>query len=172
MDITIRRTRPSDAAALERFYRDLSEESRRLRFFGCSRGISHRQSVSFCTPDHHHREGFVAVAADPSSHCRTMVGVTIVGHLCVEPTDPITAEVAIAVSDRFQRRGIGRRLMVAGIDWARSVGIHRFTATTLEANGPIKRLLAGLRLPTTTRAEGTDTANVTIDLDRPLRAAA
>jgi acetyltransferase len=107
------------------------------------------------------------VAADPSS------GATvIVGHLCLEPTDPITAEVAIAVSDESQHRGIGRRLMVAGIDWARSVGIRRFTATTLEANGPIQRLLAGLRLATTTRAEGTDTAVVTIDLDRPLFAAA
>ena len=30
--------------------------------FGGLRGISHLQSTSFCTPDHEHREGFVAVA--------------------------------------------------------------------------------------------------------------
>jgi GNAT superfamily N-acetyltransferase len=162
VDITIRRMRRTDSAELERFYAALSEESRRLRFFGYSRGISHTQAVSFCTPDHHHREGFVAVAAGSSS-----AGGLIVGHLCLEPTDESTAEVAIAVADAFQHRGIGRRLMAASIDWARSVGIHRFTATMLEANGQIQRLLDGLGLATSTCGEGPEMAVVTIDLDRP-----
>jgi acetyltransferase len=165
--ITIRPALPTDAEALERFYAGLSEDSRHLRFFGCTRGISHSQSVSFCTPDHAHREGYVAVLSSGGPGPDL-----IVGHLCLEPIDDATAEVAIAVADAYQHQGIGRRLMAAGIDWARAVGIARLRATMLALNIPIKRLLAGLGLTTSTSTEGLDTTVVWIDLAPPLSAAA
>jgi acetyltransferase len=123
--------------------------------------------LSFCTPDHAHREGFVAVAPSGRSG-----DDTIVGHLCLEPVDASTVEVAIAVADEFQHRGIGRRLMDAGIAWARQMGIARLTATTLSANVPIRRLLAGLGLAVSTTAEGLDTSILSIEVSRPLPAAA
>ena len=166
MMVTIRRTAPTDADALQRFYAYLSEDSRHLRFFGCSRGISHLQAVSFCAPDHEHREGFVAVNTGDDGR------PVIIGHLCLEPADERTAEVAIAVADGFQRRGVGRRLMSSGIDWARSVGITRLTATTLATNVPIQRLLAGLGFATSVRAQGANTTLVSIDLMRPALTAA
>jgi acetyltransferase len=167
MTITIRPTLPTDAEALERFYAGLSVDSRHLRFFGGTRGIDHGQSVSFCSPDHAHREGYVAVwSSGASGHD------LIVGHLCLEPIDEVTAEVAIAVADAYQHQGIGRRLMAAGIDWARAVGIDRLKATMLAMNTPIKRLLAGLGLATSTSTEGFDTTVVWIDLATPLSAAA
>lgn len=167
MAITIRPTLPSDAEALERFYADLSEDSRHLRFFGGLRGISHSQSISFCTPDHKHREGFVALASTKDGDQSL-----IVGHLCLEPVDAQTAEVAIAVADAFQRQGIGRQLMTAGIDWARSVGITRLTATMLAMNLPIRGLISSLGLATSTRAAEFDTIGVSIDLTRPALEAA
>jgi acetyltransferase len=165
MEITIRSTLSTDAEALERFYADLSEDSRHLRFFGCSRGISHPQATSFCTPDHEHREGFVAVRTSDDGK------TVIVGHLCLEPADGRTAEVAIAVADGFQRQGIGRRLMASGIDWARSVGITRLTAMTLATNGAIHRLIAGLGFATSITAQGANTTMISIDLKRPALAA-
>jgi acetyltransferase len=167
MAITIRPTLPSDTEALERFYADLSEDSRHLRFFGGLRGISHIQSVSFCTPDHQHREGFVALASTEDGD-----QPLIVGHLCLEPVDERTAEVAIAVTDAFQRQGVGRRLMTAGIDWARSVGITRLTATMLAMNLPIRRLIGSLGLAMSARAEGLDAVGVSIDLSHPALVAA
>jgi len=167
MKITIRPTSPGDAEALERFYADLSEDSRHLRFFGGLRGISHTQSVSFCTPDHEHREGFVALA--PSEGGGQPV---IVGHLCLEPVDAHSAELAIAVADAFQRQGIGRRLITAGIDWARSVGVTRLTATMLATNVPVYRLVRGLGLAMSTRPQGIDAISVAIDLTRPAVVAA
>lgn len=167
MDVLIRRTRPTDAAALERFYAELSDESRRSRFFGFARGISHDQSRSFCLVDHRHREGFVAIdrAVQPG-HDR------IVGHLCIEPGPGDSAEVAIAVADAYQHRGIGHRLMATGIDWARAVGIERLTATMLATNGGIRRLTTGLGYATSTRPCGPDITEITIHLDQPaLRAA-
>ena len=105
------------------------------------------------------RSLFVAVVNDgPEGQDR------IVGHLCVEPDGADTAEVAIAVADEFQHRGIGRRLMAAGAAWARRERIARFTATMLASNAPIHRLLVGLGLPTRLRYVGGGVAEITIDL--------
>lgn len=157
--VRIRAIRPSDARELERFYATLTEESRRTRFFGFASGLSHSQSVSFCTTDHDHREGFVAVVdGDPAGQDR------IVGHLCLEPDGADAAEVAIAVADEFQHRGIGRRLMTIGAAWARREGITRFTATMLASNAPIHRLLVGLGLSAQVRPVGGGVAAITIDL--------
>src|SRR4051795_210307 len=117
--ITIRPIRPDDAPALERFYEALSDESRRRRFFACTRGLSHPPATQFCCPDHVHREGFVAVAGlgDASR---------IVGHVCLEPARDGTAEIAIAVADELQGRGIGGALLDAAVAWALEAGIDRF----------------------------------------------
>lgn len=141
-DVRVRRIRTTDAPAIEHLYAALSAESRRTRFFAVGAGVSHRQSVSFCTPDHDHREGFVAIACQATPGTERMVG-----HLCLEPAGPGVAEIAIAVADGSQHRGIGRRLMEAGIEWARAEGYLRLTATTFAGNAPIHRLLAGLGLP-------------------------
>lgn len=127
--VRVRAIAPSDALELERFYAALSPDSRRTRFLSVGSALSHAQSTTFCTTDHDHREGFVAVVDDgPASLER------IVGHLCVEPDGAESAEVAIAVADEFQQRGIGRRLMNAGAAWARRERIARFTATMYASN--------------------------------------
>ena len=157
--VSIRRIRPSDIPALEQFYAGLSPESRRTRFFAVGTGLSHQQSVTFCTPDHDHREGFVAIA-----HGRGHDDEHIVGHLCLEPAGVHVAEVAIAVADAVQHQGIGRRLMEAGVRWARAEGFTTLTATSYTGNAPIHRLLSGLGWPSHTRATGSGTEGVTIDL--------
>jgi len=157
--VHVRAIRPSDAARLEQFYAALSDESRRTRFFFITPGLSHAQSISFCTPDHDHREGFVAVA-----HGAPFTDEAIVGHLCLEPDGKDAAEVAIAVADGFQHRGIGRRLMAAGIAWARREHIDRFTATMLTHNAPIDRLLVGQGLPVRERLIGGGVVEITIGL--------
>jgi GNAT superfamily N-acetyltransferase len=157
--VRIRAIRPSDEAELERFYAGLSPESRRTRFFSISPGLSQAQSHAFCTTDHDHREGFVAVARIGPEH-----GERIVGHLCLEPSGSKAAEVAIAVADAFQHHGIGRRLMTAGAAWARREDITRLTATMLMGNAPIHRLLAGLGLATRMAYVGSGLSEVTIEL--------
>lgn len=157
--VQVRAIRSTDAEELERFYTGLSAESRQTRFLSISSGLSHAQSVSFCTTDHDHREGFVAVVEGaPGPNER------IVGQLCLEPDGAAAAEVAIAVADEFQHQGIGRRLMAAGVAWARDEHIAALTATMLAANAPIHRLLVGLGLPTRLRCVGAGLAEVTIEL--------
>jgi acetyltransferase len=163
--VVIRPIHPSDRDALERFYADLSEESRLRRFLGVTRGVSHDQSGAFCAPDHDHREGFVATVASSSS------GDTIVGHLCLEPISAADAEVAIAVADAYQHRGIGRRLLTAGIAWAERAGFRALVATTFPWNTRIHGLLRTTGRPAEIRMTD-DLSIVTIRLGRALPAAA
>jgi acetyltransferase len=158
-EVRIRPIRPRDAPGLERFYAGLSDESRRLRFFAATRGLSPVQSAAFCSADHAHREGFVATIRGPRRGRDR-----IVGHVCLEPAGDGRAEVAIAVSDEFQRAGIGRRLMTAAIAWAQAAGVATLTASMLTSNAGIHRLMAGLGLPSRLRQSGVDTSRVEITL--------
>ncbi len=159
-DIVVRRIVAADHDGLCRFYAGLSEESRRTRFLGPTNGIGDGQSTYFCTPDHAHREGFVAVSVVEGRGD----GEQIVGHVCVEPDNPETAEVAVAVADDLQGRGIGRRLVDAAVAWARRDGIRTLTATMLADNPAIQRLLTGLGLPSVAVAVGAGVVEVRIDL--------
>jgi GNAT superfamily N-acetyltransferase len=131
-----------------------------MRFFSITAGLSDAASISFCTTDHDHREGFVAVIG------RHGEGNEIVGHLCVEPdaNSRSSAEVAIAVADAYQGQGIGRRLLRAGLEWARHEGITRLTATMLAENGAIHRLLLGCGYPSRVRYVDGGVSEVAIDL--------
>jgi acetyltransferase len=156
-DVRLRPIEAADTRGLLAFYAGLSEESRRTRFFAPTTGIGSGQSTWFCTPDHAHREGFVAVTGSGSAE-------QIVGHVCVEPDGPAAAEVAIAVADGFQGQGIGRRLVDAAVAWARADGIRVLTASMLAGNPSIQRLLTGLRLPCLTTPVGCGVIEIRIDL--------
>lgn len=154
----IRPIAPADVPALERFYAELSAEDRRTRFMHVGARLSEAQAVTFCTPDHAHADGFVAVVTEAPGRER------IVGHLCMEPDGAATAEVAVAVAGEFQGYGVGRRLLAAGVAWARHEGITRLTATMFVDNAPIQRLLRGLDRPTTERSLGGGVSEVVIDI--------
>jgi GNAT superfamily N-acetyltransferase len=156
--VQIRRIRPDDRDALAAFYAGLSAESRRTRFLGPTGGIALNQSTYFCCPDHEHREGFVAVAGPVGRLDR------IVGHVCVEPDGPFSAEIAVAVADDIQGRGLGRRLVDVAVAWARVDGFTTLTATMLAGNPQIQRLLSGLGLASTTTPVGAGVVEIRINL--------
>jgi acetyltransferase len=163
--IRIRPIVPTDHAALQVFYAGLSDDSRRTRFLGPTNGIGRNQSTYFCTPDHAHREGFVAVRGPFRGP------TTIVGHLCVEPDGPARAEIALAVANELQGRGIGRQLVEAAVVWARGDGLRTLTATMLADNPAIQRLLTGLGLPSVAVPIGAGVVEVRIELGVILSAA-
>ena len=157
--VRVRAIRSSDAAALDRFYCELSNESRRARFLHACVGLTQTQCATFCRTDHDHREGFVAVDGSRGDDER------IVGHLCMEPDRSSAAEVAIAVAEEFQHRGIGRLLLTEGVAWARRERVAKLTATMFAGNTAIHRLLIGLGLPARERYIGAGVTEITIDLD-------
>jgi GNAT superfamily N-acetyltransferase len=149
--IEIRRVRPSDWMKLREFYALLSPDSRRARFLGSGAGLSDAQSLSFCTPDHVHGEGLVALA-----------GERLVGHLCLEPCDAEQLELAVAVSDDCQGRGVGRRLFEAALSWASRGGFRSIVATAYADNARVLRLLSSA--PHGAVIRGPDAGVVTVDV--------
>lgn len=112
----IRRARAADGPDLRRFYAELSDESRRRRFLGFSRGLTEAQAHRFS------RHGFVATVPAGSAE-------RIVGHLSLEPIEPHVEEIAVAVADEWQHQGIGRALYAAALRSAESRGVGRLEAT-------------------------------------------
>lgn len=142
--VTIRPVEPGDAAALRAFYEGLSPESRYRRLMSMGARVGERDANRFCRADHDHREGFVAVA-EPGEAMPRSDAPEIVGHICLEPCEPGVVEMAVAVADRVQGRGIGRALTAASLGWAERHGIRWLRATMLSDNAGIIRLLQSLR---------------------------
>ena len=120
---TVRATSAADAPALEEFFRQLSEESRMLRFFTAG------------DPPH----DLVARLSDSSDPSRTLTLVVerasqIIATASYIAVGSDTAEVAFAVADGFQGKGLGTALLERLAAAAVSRGFHRFEATTLAHN--------------------------------------
>ncbi len=164
-DLVVRRIQPSDRELLPDFYASLSPDSRYARFLG-SGNLSDDAVRSFCTPDHMHDEGFVALLRDGDRP-------RVVGHLCLEPAGPGRLELAVAVSDAVQGRGIGRRLMVAALEWATARHFEAILATALVGNSRVLRLLTSAPYPAHVAAADSGAVDVVIPLvpellpDRP-----
>lgn len=165
--VLIRPIEPADRDALMQFYAALSSDSLARRFHGAGNGIADRAARFFCGPDHEHREGLVAVLDEPGAPA-----ATIVGHLCLEPSGSQEVEMAVAVADRWQRHGIGRRLLVAAITWADDHAIVRLRASMVSTNAAIVGLLRSIGRDVALSMPGAGVVDVTIDLSNTLRPAA
>ena len=156
--VSIRRVRPGDAVALAAFYAALSKESRHARFLATTRGLTPDQSRGFCAPDHMHAEGFVAVSQRPAD-----LG-TVLGHLCLEPAPGGCLELAVAVADAEQGRGIGRALFRAAIDWATARGYRAIVASCFADNSRVLALLSSAPYPARIASADAGVVDVTIPL--------
>lgn len=160
-DVAPRRIAPSDAAALDRIYTELSQERRRLRFLSVGTRVGSSLLRQFCGPDHEHREGFVAVTTARDGSER------VVGHLCLEPTAPGEMEIAVAVADAYQGHGVGSRLVDEAGRWAHAHGTAGFRAWFAVDNMGIRRLLRHLGRPVSPEHWAAGAVEIAIDLVTP-----
>jgi len=137
----LRSITPQDPVDLTRFYAGLSPDSRAARFHGAAPSIPEATAKFFCGPDHEHREGIVAESLDEGGH------PVIIGHVCIEPINNDVAEMAIAVADAWQRRGVGRAMLAKAIDWARLHGISGLLASMRSDNTAVSSLVRSMGYP-------------------------
>ena len=112
-----------DADALLEFFADLSDRSRYLRFHGFP-ALGPKLVEPVIDPDWDDRGALVG----------SLDGRTVALANWVRLRDPRIAEVAFTVDDRFQRRGIGTRLLEQLAARAAEAGIEEFVAEVLHDN--------------------------------------
>ncbi|MER5635548.1 GNAT family N-acetyltransferase [Kitasatospora sp. NPDC002227] len=137
--IEIRPLGPQDHQAVLGLYTDgMSEESLRMRFFGISRNAPTQAADWLCGPP---RPGLLALGA--------WAGEELVGEADCELLDepPETAELALAVADRWHHRGVATLLVEHLVHAARAAGIRSFEADTLFGNRAVHGVFAALGLP-------------------------
>ena len=150
---------PEDREELREGIEHLSPASRYRRFFTPVTDVSSQQLAYLTTLDHDQHEALAAV--DPG----TGRGVAVARYVLVGDTPP-TAEVALAVFDEWQGRGVGRALLHRLAALAHSRGIVRFTGMMLADNTAMIRLMRSLgNVVSTHRGSGTTELVVEIDPD-------
>ena len=137
--IRVRPIAPEDGEALREMVRNLSAESSYFRFFRVKRDLDDDEVRDFTNLDYARDMAFVGL------HEGEIVGVG--RYTSVEAT-PGIAEVAFAVADEHQGRGIGTVLLARVAAYARTHGIKRFRAFLLAHNYAMMRVFrdAGFHL--------------------------
>lgn len=151
--VTIRPIRPEDEPLMVKFHETLSEESVYMRYFhmlGLNQRIAHERLTRICFIDYDKEMALVAERRNPATGEREIMGV---GRLSRRPFAPEEAEFSILISDRFQRRGLGRLLLQKLLEVGREEGLEHITADILFDNRPMQRLSRdlGFRLHRDTR---------------------
>ena len=135
--IEIRPISPDDREELAAGMRRLSPESRYRRFFTPASELSETQLTYLTEVDHHGHEALVAL--DPE----TGHGIGV-ARFVRSPADAETAEVAVAVADFWQGRGVATALLDRLAERARAEGVRRFSADILAENRPMLELIGEL----------------------------
>lgn len=120
--IRVRPVRPEDRDAVLAFLGGLSVESLWLRFFSGAANVE-RAAAWIVEVDYRDRYGLVATKGD-----------RVVGHGAYQRTDDDRAEVAFAVADEMQGKGLGTILLGHLAEVAESSGIKTFEAEVLPEN--------------------------------------
>ena len=146
---------PADREPLADAFARLGDRSRRQRFLGPKPRLSARELDALTDVDHVSHEALVVI--DEASG--QIVGV---GRYATEGGGGIEAALALAVTDAWQRRGIGHGLAVRLLERARANGIARLTGSTLIDNLRSRSLLARLGFSIT--AVSGDVIDLELDL--------
>jgi acetate---CoA ligase (ADP-forming) len=134
--IHIRAIRPDDRERLLRHFKSLSEQSIYHRFFGIKRTLSDAELARLTQLDFANHVGLVATLRENGDE--RFIGVA----RYVRSTDPTRAEVAFAVLDNHQGRGIGTVLLEHLRRIAHQSGISEFEADVLGDNNRMLEVFA------------------------------
>lgn len=127
-EIVLRPIRPEDEALQHELVSTISRESLRTRFFGAFPKPTHDWLFPFCNIDYDRHIAMVAEIKE--GEARKIIGVA---RLIMDP-DFNSGVFALLVHDRFQRKGIGQKLMEMLARIGRWKGLHEIYGEVLTEN--------------------------------------
>jgi len=142
--LRLRAPRAADADALVAFFSSLTPESVYMRFHGL-RTVTAQLVESYLDPDWDETGSLIGTVGDDGR----IVALASYARL----RDPASAEVAFAVSDELQGRGIGTRLLERLAEEAAGHGIESFVAEVLAGNRPMLRVFEDAGFAVTRRLD-------------------
>jgi acetyltransferase len=131
----VRRARPGDRDAVQRFVRELSPLARRRRFFGAVAELSPAQLDRLTGVQDARDLSLVALAVNAGEP-------RIVAMAQYAFDDPHPAEFAVVVTDAWQRQGLGERLIELLLARAAEAGVRAMSGSVLAENLPMLGLAA------------------------------
>jgi acetyltransferase len=137
-DLQIRPIRPEDAALEQSFVRNLSPQSKYLRFMHSLTELTPEMLVRLTQIDYDREMGFVGLV-----RCDGAEQEIGVARYITNP-DAESCEFAIVVADEWQHKGIGSRLMGVLIETARQRGFKRMGGEILTENLGMQQLVREL----------------------------
>jgi acetyltransferase len=159
--VSFRPIRPEDEPLISKFHETLSDRSVYMRYFSSlslSSRVAHERLVRICFVDYDRVMALVVEHKDKATGQHRILGV---GRL-VKLRAKNEAEVAILVSDPWQKRGLGIELLRRAVQIARDEKLHRVSAEMLRDNLPVQSIFkkVGFRL----RVADPSSITATLDL--------
>jgi acetyltransferase len=136
--LTLRHIAPTDAAREQAFVHGLSPESSYLRFHGTIKDLSKKDLEKFTNPDSRNAVALIVLSSTETGE--EEIGVA---RYVIDP-DGANCEFAIVVADKWQKRGIGTRLMNALIKHLQASGVKRISGSVLKRNSAMLKFIKQL----------------------------
>ena len=137
-DVCIRPLRSDDRVREIAFINSLSERTRFLRLLAPLRFLPPHLLDQFMDVDYHGR--MALIASVDNDGVEEFIGVARYGGT----DDPITVEIAVTVTDAWQRQGIARVLLAQLMKYAASRGFARMCGFVLPENDGMLALASSL----------------------------
>lgn len=148
LPLLLRPVKISDEPLLKDFFYSLSDTSLYRRFMNPRQDMPHERLQEYVVIDYTREMVILACIEDAARP--EVVGMA---EYYLEE-DGLTANVAFAVRDQYQNRGIGTELLAYLTQIARRQGLHGFTAEVLRENEPMLRVFEKMKFPTETATVG------------------
>lgn len=144
---TIRPIAPDDADMLQAFVRGLSQESRYFRFASSMPELPARMLARYTLIDYDREMALVAVhtTREAKGDGEFVATEQIIGvSRYITNPDQTSAEYSLVVADAYKGQGLGSRLMLSIMEFARAKGLAQIDGLVLANNPAMLRLMTGL----------------------------
>ncbi|MEM3109275.1 MAG: GNAT family N-acetyltransferase, partial [Candidatus Bathyarchaeia archaeon] len=133
-EVILRPIRPEDERLESEFIMNLSDETKRFRFFRVIKELSHADLVRFCNIDYDREMAIIAELREDGK--RREIGAA---RLILEPGGG-KGEIAVVVADEYQRKGLGTKLVDMLIEIAEEKGLESIYGIIMPKNESVINL--------------------------------